>query len=282
MILAIKKLIVNDASQEDFFINDLAPKLHIDKKKLQIGFTLVSQYGYFWDSAGSTSTVNGSFGYERFSIKNDDTFDFYVKFKDIYTVIDKYFIKQEEYQKKEREEDLNYVRTPSRLESKLLGLGRNSESKHFDLFEETIFSGTRGYIEKIAIQASRCYKNELYDGCFVLIRRLIETLIIEAFERYGLQAKIKGKDGHYFFLSQLVGCLRDEGGWNLSRNAMECLPKLKKLGDASAHNRRFLAKKSDIDKLDLRMLIEELINLIDYPNWHSSLQRKGDNEFDAP
>jgi hypothetical protein len=72
--------------------------------------------------------------------------------------------------------------------------------------------------------------------------------------------------------------LTNETKWNLSRNTINGLPKLKKLGDASAHNRRFLAQKSDIDKLDdLRMIIEEIIHLIDYPTWNNESQKQRDN-----
>jgi len=41
------------------------------------------------------------------------------------------------------------------------------------------------------------------------------------------------------------------------------------MGDLSAHNRRYIARKNDLDKLkdDLRIVLEELIHIIDYPNW---------------
>ena len=41
------------------------------------------------------------------------------------------------------------------------------------------------------------------------------------------------------------------------------------MGDLSAHNRRYIARKIDLDKLkdDLRIVLEELIHIIDYPNW---------------
>ena len=56
--------------------------------------------------------------------------------------------------------------------------------------------------------------------------------------------------------------------WNLSRNTQQSLPNIKKYGDLSAHNRRFSAKKTEMEKLkyDLRIVIEELVHLIDYPS----------------
>lgn len=138
-----------------------------------------------------------------------------------------------------------------------------------DLFPFVLIKNTRGYIEIIAKQALICYDKCLYDACLVMVRKLIETLIIECFERHGIEAKIKGKDGHFFFLSDLVGKILNENKWTLGRNTKNSLPKIKKITDLSAHNRRFIAKKPDIDKIqdELRTIIQELIHIIDYPNW---------------
>lgn len=274
IVLSIRTKIINDTSQEDFLIGDIASPLGIDKKYAQILFTLVSMYGSFWSSASSNSTVNTPYGYERFSITNEGTFDFYIKFKDIYTVIDNYYIRQEEYKRREREQDYSGIPSTSIVGKKLFGAGvQKSAAVNTELFDLNMFADTRGYLKKIASQASQCYQYQLYDACFVLIRKLTEALIIEVFERHRLENKIKDSDGHYFFLSQLIGSLLNEKSWNLSRNTVNGLPKLKKLGDASAHNRRFMAQKSDIDKLeDLRMILEELIHLIDYSSWNNKLQ----------
>ncbi len=51
--------------------------------------------------------------------------------------------------------------------------------------------------------------------------------------------------------------------WNLSRNSKQALPKLKDVGDKSAHSRRFNAVRNDIDsiKVELRCVAEELLSL---------------------
>ena len=48
---------------------------------------------------------------------------------------------------------------------------------------------------------------------------------------------------------------------------------MKKYGDLSAHNRRFLAKKKDIDdfKFELRQCAQKIILMIDYQNWKRDL-----------
>lgn len=141
-----------------------------------------------------------------------------------------------------------------------------------DLFPIDLLQNTRGYLGKTAVQAIVCYDKGLYDACLVMIRRLIETLIIECFERYSLESKIKDRDGHFLFLNELIGKFLSENKWTLGRNTAKSLPKIKALGDLSAHNRRYNARKSDIDKIqsDLRIVIEDLINIIDYQNWNKS------------
>ncbi len=138
-----------------------------------------------------------------------------------------------------------------------------------DYFPIEIFKNTRGYLESIALQTAACYDNRLFDACSVLTRKLLEILIIEAFEKHNIADKIKDKNDNFLYLSDLIDIFRSELKWNVSRNAKDSLPRLKKMGDLSAHNRRYFSKKPDVDKLkdDLRIVIEELIHIIDYTNW---------------
>jgi hypothetical protein len=122
---------------------------------------------------------------------------------------------------------------------------------------------TRGYIEKVVNQANGCYENGWYDACAVMIRRLIETLIIEAFEKHQIAGKIKNTQGDFLYLRDLIGLCVAESSWNLGRNCKHALPKLKDIGDKSAHSRRYLAQRGDIDPLlsDIRLVVQELVFL---------------------
>jgi hypothetical protein len=55
---------------------------------------------------------------------------------------------------------------------------------------EAVWRNTRGYIEKIAFQANGCFQYGFYDGASVLLRRLVETLLIECYEHNKTQARI--------------------------------------------------------------------------------------------
>lgn len=122
---------------------------------------------------------------------------------------------------------------------------------------------TRGYIERIVNQINGTYEKGWFDACAVMIRRLIETLIIEVFEHYNIASKIKNKDGDFLFLNDLIDKVISESTWNLGRGTKTSLRQLKNIGDKSAHSRRFNARRWDIDKImdGLRTASEELIYL---------------------
>jgi hypothetical protein len=121
--------------------------------------------------------------------------------------------------------------------------------------------GTRSYIEKVTNQINGCYEKGWFDGCAVMMRRLVETLIIECFEKHNIDAKIKNAKGDFMYLADLVDRTLQETAWNLGRNAKQALPRLKSIGDKSAHSRRYNAHREDIDKLstDFRDVCQELL-----------------------
>ena len=126
----------------------------------------------------------------------------------------------------------------------------------------SLFAKTRDYLVKVVKQANGCYEHQHYDACAVMIRRLVETLIIEVYKHRGEAEKLKDKDGNFLMLSGLVDrVILDNGVFNLSKNTRKGLPLLADLGNLCAHNPTFNASQSDIDKhLNyLRVIAEELL-----------------------
>ena len=125
-----------------------------------------------------------------------------------------------------------------------------------------LFAGTRGYLVKVVEQINRSYDTQLWDCCAVMARRLIETLIIELYEKLGRADEIKD-DGNFVMLNGLIAFLEADKSVHFGRNAAKGLKDFKQLGDLSAHNRRFNAKQSDIDRVrdGLRVASEELLHL---------------------
>ena len=140
------------------------------------------------------------------------------------------------------------------------------------LIDLSIIEGTPYYIKGIAKQMAQCYECGLYDATLVLMRKLLETLIIESFERFGIDNTIKDANGDFLYLSDLIPKYLSSPKWNASRNINKNIDKVKKYGDLSAHNRRFQAKKSDIDdfKFELRQVLQEIVLAIDYTNWNKA------------
>ena len=127
----------------------------------------------------------------------------------------------------------------------------------------SVVRGTRGYIERIANQVNGTYENGWYDACAVMVRRLLETLIIEAFEHHKLSTNIKNAAGEFLQLKDMIDKCLQEPQWNLTRNCKQALPKLKDIGDKSAHSRRYNAHRGDVDPLiaDIRLTVQEFVYL---------------------
>jgi hypothetical protein len=126
-----------------------------------------------------------------------------------------------------------------------------------------IVRGTRrNYIIQVIVQANGSYERQWYDACSVMVRRFVETLIIEVYEAKGGSEEIK-TDGRFFMLNGLIDNIVKKTAWNLQRDSQAVLPLLKQVGDRSAHGRRYLATKQDIDKIlpGLRVLADDLLHL---------------------
>lgn len=62
-----------------------------------------------------------------------------------------------------------------------------------------------------------------------MVRRLVETLIIELYEAKGKQSEIQDGAGNYLMLSHLVDRVLAETSWILGRETKQALPIIKNL-----------------------------------------------------
>jgi hypothetical protein len=128
----------------------------------------------------------------------------------------------------------------------------------------TLNQTKRGYLVAVGRQANGCFAAGWYDGCAVMMRRLLESAIIEAFEARAIASKIKDPaTGDFLQLTAIVNAATTEQSWNLPRNVRKQLPSLRDLGHTSAHNRYYLARRDDIDKLAMayREAVEAFLHL---------------------
>lgn len=131
-----------------------------------------------------------------------------------------------------------------------------------ELIDLTIIDKAPGYITDVLKEANECYKYSIYNGCAILLRKVTENLIIEAFDKNNRINEIKDINGDFFMLKGLIEKLLKANPqlWNISRNTKKSLEEIKKIGDLAAHNIKFSTRKSDIDKIidDYRLALEEI------------------------
>jgi hypothetical protein len=140
--------------------------------------------------------------------------------------------------------------------------GTRSTSEHVLAFSHV--RGTRTYLERVVNQVNGCYEHGWFDGCAVMMRRVVETLIIECYEAEKIADEIKNpKTGEFYMLRDLINKILSQPQFNIGRGAKTGLGKLKEVGDYSAHSRRYIAHREDIDKVagDFRVVCQELLFL---------------------
>src|SRR5581483_3246691 len=131
---------------------------------------------------------------------------------------------------------------------------------------EAVWKDTRGYVEAGCRELNGCFHSAYYNAAGVMLRRVLETLIIEAYERLKRESEIKDVAGNYHMLSDLVDRACGEkghSGLNLGRDSKQALKDARNVGNWSAHARRYIAKAPDLTVLrqGVRVLTQELIHL---------------------
>lgn len=126
------------------------------------------------------------------------------------------------------------------------------------------FEGARPYILAIARQVNAAYQFECFDACAVMMRRLVEVLIIDAYETKGEREKILDADGNYLMMKGLSRAIQSGTPFKLSRNAPKTLERIKEIGDNAAHSRTYITKRIDIEHFapTFRRLVSELSHLV--------------------
>lgn len=122
--------------------------------------------------------------------------------------------------------------------------------------------GTRGYLERMVHQINGAYQFQFYDACGVLCRRLMESLIIEAYIHEARREEIKCNDV-FLQLDALIAHITSDSQIALSRGTPKTMRDTKQLGDTAAHHRLYITNQLDIDDLKsrYRRMIRELLLL---------------------
>jgi hypothetical protein len=99
-----------------------------------------------------------------------------------------------------------------------------------------------------------------------MVRRLIEILIIDCFDVYGLLDEIEDSDGDIVGLGRLVEKFLEEPKnlWHVERGAKPAIQRLRDVGNAAAHGRyrRTLRQSLDRYRESLEIAIQQLVGII--------------------
>lgn len=130
------------------------------------------------------------------------------------------------------------------------------------ILPEKLYKNTRNYIEQLSKQINSSYENNLFDCTAVMMRRLMEVLLILAFQVNNIETKILDKQGlKYVNLDKIIKIASSEKILNLTINTKNDMDIFKELGNLSAHKIWYNSTKKDIETLIFRYraMIEELL-----------------------
>ncbi|MBP7704967.1 MAG: hypothetical protein KA105_06735 [Caulobacter sp.] len=129
-----------------------------------------------------------------------------------------------------------------------------------DVLPPTLSLGGRRHFNALKREINGAYEYGFYNSCAVMCRRLMECLLIDAFEYTGNLSVIALPDKSFRPLSEIINLAKTGVHIRLSRSVLKVLDKVKDTGDPAAHSRRYLTSKQDIDDLNpgLRQLLAEL------------------------
>jgi len=126
---------------------------------------------------------------------------------------------------------------------------------------ETLYIKTRGYIESLSKQINASFENNIFDGCAVLMRRLLEILLVLAYQNNAIEDKITNKDGSNKTLADIIKESKVNKTLKLSKETKEILDTFRQVGNFSAHKIYYNTKKGDLKPILLkyRVMVEELL-----------------------
>lgn len=159
-----------------------------------------------------------------------------------------------------------HAATIQSLDEKFDGLKEPTEEvDSFDtIIPSSLYSDTRGYIERLAKQINASYENNIFDGCAVLMRRLVEVLIILAYKNLDIDDEIR-RNGRFEGMKTLIDRSVKHETLDLSKDSKNCIDQFRELGNFSAHKIHYNCRRTYIQETipEYRVLVEELLHKAD-------------------
>lgn len=118
------------------------------------------------------------------------------------------------------------------------------------------------YIVRLVPQINGAYEHEWYEAAAMVLRRLVETLIIELYSRRGWTIEVQDPaTKEFLLLKALIDKINGDPRLHMQRRTIDGLNKVKELGDTAAHDFKIRIRKSDLDGIQssVRLTVERLI-----------------------
>jgi len=118
------------------------------------------------------------------------------------------------------------------------------------------------YITRLIPQVNGAYEREWYEAAAMVLRRIMETLIIELYTRRGWTQDVQDPTSNEFLmLKALIDQLNGDARLRVQRRTIDGLNRVKELGDTAAHDFRVRIRKSDLDRIQsvARLACERLV-----------------------
>jgi hypothetical protein len=141
-------------------------------------------------------------------------------------------------------------------------LGKKPLQETSSVIPTEMFQGTKSYFEKLILEINTAYDSTLYDCAAVILRRILESLIIEVFISKKIVHEIRPNNS-FLMLDPLIGKLVNNQSIILGRNTHDAMLEIKRVGDTAAHDRSYITQKEDIDnlKINARRTFYELLTI---------------------
>lgn len=130
------------------------------------------------------------------------------------------------------------------------------------IIPDSLLLNKKPYIQKFGQQINVSFSQNIYDGCAVLMRRMVEICLIHAYENLNIELQIQSNPNKYKDLKAIINNALTNPTLSLTQGSKTCLDKFRVLGNLSAHKLFYNCAKEEIAqvRLDFRLLIEELFN----------------------
>ncbi len=150
------------------------------------------------------------------------------------------------------------------LDAKVPAISQKSQgiADNGTILPEIDYKDTRSYIVSLAKQINVSYEQNLFDGCAVLMRRLVEVLLILSYRHLHIESAIQDSAGNFHMLEVIVGNAKNNNILGLSRTSKPLLDVFRELGNFSAHRVEYICRREYITPniQSYRALIMELLH----------------------